>query len=208
MIKAIIFDMGGVLVKDPGDQRKKLFAKLLGVSVEEFESAYRQLIDDFQKGNISDMEFWEKIADILSIDKKKMPNLKDIWYDSLIPIFTEDKEVFEVVDELKRNKYLVALLSNTEKPTIKYVETLDYSMFDIKIYSCEIGMIKPDAEIYVYTLDKLGIKAEEAVLIDDKDINIDGAEELGMKTILFKNAKQMKKELLKLGVKAEVEGFL
>jgi putative hydrolase of the HAD superfamily len=208
MIKAIIFDMGGVLVKDPGDQRKKLFAKLLGVTVEEFESAYRQLVDDFQRGDITDMDFWGKIADILSIDKKKMPNLENIWYDSLIPIFAEDKEVFEIVDELKRNKYLITLLSNTEKPTVKYVETLGYNMFDIKIYSCDIGMIKPYADIYMYTLDKMGVKPEEAVMIDDKEININGAKELGMKTILFKNAKQLKKELLSLGVKAEVEGFL
>ena len=58
-----------------------------GVTVEEFNQAYKQLVYEFQRGNITDMQFWEKIVDILGIDKKKMPNLKDIWHDSLIPIF-------------------------------------------------------------------------------------------------------------------------
>jgi len=59
-------------------------------------------------------------------------------------------------------------------------------------------MRKPDAQIYLYALNNLGVKPEEAVFVDDRLVNVEGARKVGMGTVLFQNPAQCKKELDKL----------
>ena len=59
------------------------------------------------------------------------------------------------------------------------------SRFDAQIYTCEVGVIKPEAASYEAILKPLGVKAEEAIFFDDKQVNIDGARAVGMHAGLF-----------------------
>ena len=71
-------------------------------------------------------------------------------------------------------------------------------IFDLVISSYNVKMKKPNAEIYNYTLKKLGIEPEEAVFIDDLEENVKGAEVVGIKSIIFKSFEQCKSDLDKL----------
>ena len=82
---------------------------------------------------------------------------------------------------------------------------LDYhdvrDIFDVIVTSYGEKIAKPNKEIYLRVTQKLGVLPEECVFIDDFKRNIIPAKELGIKTILFRNFKQLKEDLSKLGIK-------
>ena len=75
-----------------------------------------------------------------------------------------------------------------------------YKDFKIKVFSHQVGIIKPDPKIYKLTLKKLQLEPKETVFIDDKIENVIAANKLGMKGLLFKNALKLQKDLIKLKV--------
>ena len=76
-------------------------------------------------------------------------------------------------------------------------------MFDTLVFSCAEGLKKPEREIYELTAERLGVTPEQSVFIDDRTDYIKGAEQAGLKTILFKSIEQVKTNLAKLNVKVD-----
>jgi len=103
--------------------------------------------------------------------------------------------MFSLVKQLKNKGLKIALLSNTEIPVMNHIKKQNWPDFSVFVYSCEVGMRKPDEEIYKYTLEKLAVKPEEAVFVDDKQENIDTANKLGIKGILFNSADELLEKL-------------
>ena len=192
MIQAVIFDIGGVLIKEPAKSREEYCARKLKVPLEKFVKAYKRLLPDFTMGKISEEEFWQKISEELKIKKPEV----GLWQEGLMQAYQENTKVFEIVFSLKLNGYKTAVISNTEMPSLEYFKEEYLKIFDACIYSCEEGAAKPEEKIYRIALEKLNVEPEEAVFIDDKQEHINGAEKLGIKTILFKNAEQLARDLI------------
>jgi putative hydrolase of the HAD superfamily len=197
MINAVIFDWGGVLIDDPAPGLISFCAKAFEVTEVEFETAFREFGDIFQKGSIEEKELWERISTKL---KKNIPSNKSLWGDAFIDSYSPKKEIFDLAKELKAKKYKTGFLSNTEKAAMEYFHTHNYDMFNELIFSCVVGMIKPGKEIFNLMLSKLSVNADEAVFIDDKEKYLEGAKAVGIKTILFKSSQQVKNDLKKLGI--------
>ncbi len=89
------------------------------------------------------------------------------------------------------------VLINEEIGRFKKLRDIGFEAF---IYSYEVGCEKPCPQIYEVTLKRLQLSAEDCVLIDDKLKNIEGAEKLGIKGILFQAPEQLKEDLTKLGI--------
>ena len=68
-------------------------------------------------------------------------------------------------------------------------------LFDSVVISSDIGMIKPSRDIYEFALEQLGTEPEDTILIDDRPANTEGAEVVGMKTILYTSNSQFEREL-------------
>jgi putative hydrolase of the HAD superfamily len=60
--------------------------------------------------------------------------------------------------------------------------------FDTQIYSCEVGMVKPEPEIYHHCCKQLGCQPDEALFLDDKKVNTEGAKRAGMQSYVFHSA--------------------
>ena len=73
--------------------------------------------------------------------------------------------------------------------------------FDALQISCDDGFRKPDRRAFEFIMNKLKVKPKESIFVDDKQKNLDAAEELGMKTILFKNNPQFFRDIKKFGIK-------
>ena len=102
---------------------------------------------------------------------------------------------------LKNTGYQLALLSDTIPSHTEYKMVKGmYDDFRVKIFSYKVGLLKPDPKIYKLTLKKLKLQPKETVFIDDKIENVRAANELGMNGILFKTAKKLQKDLIKLKV--------
>lgn len=188
MIKAAIFDWGGVIALNPGGGWLNILADKLGISLEELLTHWRAAgYSDLSKGMINVEEFWSRFEKSYGRD---LPQDKDeIWSQgsALTPI----PEMLTFVEELKQRGLKVAILSNTVPPMSKLTRASNlYELFDPVVLSDEIGMVKPDNEIYEYTLSKLGVEGSECIFIDDLPRNLDAAQKQGMHTILATNNTQ------------------
>jgi len=192
MIKAIIFDLGGVLIENPTPGMISYFAALLGVKEEEFFDLDRLPLQAFQKGLISEDTFWEKFCFTLRVKKPDIPSL---WQEGFKREFKPRPEMFQLASELKENGYKVGLLSNTEAPSMQYFNEQEISLFDAVVFSCAENTWKPEKRIYEIALAKLGVQPKEAVFIDDRKDFIDGANKVGINTILFTSPTQVREDL-------------
>ena len=192
MIKAIVFDWGGVLIDYPVSASILYCAELLNVDKELFEQTFKQYVTMFQKGEITEDLLWKNISKKLKIQKPTTPSLcREAFHN----VYTPKKEMFQLAANLKKNGYKIGFLSNTELPMMNYFKEQQYDMFDVTVFSCVEGTVKPERQIYEILLERLRVKAYEVVLIDDIKEYIKVAQDIGIKGILFENPQQVKREL-------------
>ncbi|MCG2718872.1 MAG: HAD family phosphatase [Nanoarchaeota archaeon] len=198
MIKAVIFDWGGVLIDLPANGILSYCSNELKVRKKDLNDSLSNHLDDFQKGKIKEKTLWDKVCKELNVQKPKNISL---WYEAFESAYLPKKDMFLLTSKLKDNYYKTGLLSNTEMPALDYFKKQNYDMFDVEVFSCEEGIAKPERRIYDIMLSRLYVSPQEAVFIDDRPLFIDGARKLGMNTILFSSPYQVKKELKNLNIK-------
>jgi epoxide hydrolase-like predicted phosphatase len=191
-MKAIIFDWGGVLIKEPGNEVRKLVASAFNVSAKEFIHAYERYHDSFQRGGISEGELWEKLA---FENQWSKPSSTSLWHDAFAHAYQEKQDVITVAKKLKDNGYKIGFLSNTEEPGKTFFQERKYDFFDVAVFSCAEGFRKPEPELYNILLQRLGIEANETAFVDDRKENVQAAIKLGMCGILYTTTEQLIKDL-------------
>jgi len=194
------------LIDDPRPGLMRYCANAFGLPVEVYTSVHDKFLEDFQKGRISEQTFWQRISKELNRPQPKPAThtagkQNSLWGDAFRSAYSPRAEVFSFAAKLHNKGYKTALLSNTEVPAMEFFHQLRYDMFDVLIFSCTEGAQKPERKIYEVTVEKLGSRPEQAVLIDDKPQFIKGAQQAGLKGILFANLEQVKNDLAALGVK-------
>ena len=197
MIKAIIFDWGGVICYPI---TKRLVARLkeqFNADERAIRKAYFKDLHDYEIGKLTDKEFWQNFCRELNIKIDE-----NLVMDIVKDVEQLDKEVYQLLVQLKKTKrYKLVLLSNNIPVMVNYIrKKFDLSVFDNLFFSNEIGMRKPHLDIFEYMLKEIKADAENSVFIDDKQENLDAAAKLGIKTILFQDAAQLKSDLKNLGV--------
>ena len=196
MIKAIIFDWGGVLSEKGGlAPFINLYAHKYGKDPEYLSKLNKENWEKARINRISSKTFWINISKFLEIEPEKIRR-EWLLYEGF------RKDVFQLAKELKRN-YKVAMLTNQIEDWLEEKikkHKLDM-VFDLIVKSYESRKAKPNIEIYKEAVDRLKAKPEECVFIDDMESNLLPAEKLGMKTVLFKDTEKLKGDLIKLGVK-------
>lgn len=187
-IKNIIFDLGGVILNIDYDLTIKAFTTL---GIPDFKALYSQaaqnhLFDRLDKGHIDTQGFIDEILEITGTRITKN-DILNAWNAMLLDL---PKERVTLLEELKKD-YRLFLLSNTNEIHIPvYNDILEDShgfrdlahIFEKQYYSFEIGMRKPDVEIYEYVLKENSLKAEETLFIDDSKQHLEGAAKAGLYT--------------------------
>jgi epoxide hydrolase-like predicted phosphatase len=198
MIRSIVFDWGGVLIENPTKGLLKYCAKQLRMTEHSLSNAYRKYAESFQKGTISEQTLWNNISPAW---KNHLPRISSLWEKAFKNVYRENKEVFQLVSQLKQNGYLTGFLSNTESPAMRFFKKQDYDMFVATVFSCAEGTRKPEKKIYQILLTKLRVEPYETVFVDDRRDFIQGAENVGIHGILFQDITQLRSELTALSVK-------
>jgi len=196
-IESVIFDWGGVLIDDPRPGLLRYCSGAFGVPLEDYTPVNDSFLDEFHKGMISEDTFWRQITGKLG---KQMPPSRSQWYEAFRSAYVPKQEMFRLASSLHDKGYKTAFLSNTELPAVEFFHEQGYDMFDVLVFSCVEGVMKPERRIYEITLERLGSKAGQAVFIDDRQDYIRGAQNVGLNAILFKTIDQVKDELIGLGV--------
>lgn len=192
-IKALIWDLEGVLLTSKYPSIEDMMAKNLGVSVEAIGDFFHSDLNDrVDLGEFPQEVFWLKLLDALGLPSERLADINEFYYREL----SIDQDLLEKI-KAYRKRYKTALLSNNSDVLRPMLETrwkVD-GAFDEIIISCEVKMVKPDARIFNLTLARLGVKKDEAVLIDDREVNVKGAQQFGLHTVFFKNKAQALSEL-------------
>ncbi|MBU3913765.1 MAG: HAD family phosphatase [Nanoarchaeota archaeon] len=196
-IKAIIFDIGGVVIKLRNGQIYTSLCKEFNLDYGEFAKIRKKYHKIVQTGKISFSKYTTFLSRDLKVDKNKFRRL---WLTFTKAILK--KEVVRTIIKLKKN-YILCTLTNviSVNDTMRNKGNLLHSKFHFKFNSYECGFAKPDIRFYKMVLKKLKILAKEIVFIDDDAKNLVPARKLGMKTILFRDNYQLIKELKSFGVR-------
>ena len=198
-IKAIIFDFGNVLLEwDPRHLYRRYF---------ETEEAMEQFLHEveFMEWNLQQDKgrpFDEGIAEL----SKQFPHyagLIQAYYDNWIHSIGDSLvETIEILKRLKNAGYSIYGLSNWSAETFPIArEKYDFfNLLDDIVISGQIGIVKPDPEIFEIMLKKIGRPASECLFIDDAIANVEQAKNMGFVTIHFKSPGQLDQELHQLGL--------
>jgi putative hydrolase of the HAD superfamily len=100
----------------------------------------------------------------------------------------------------------IAILSNMGEDLLAYMrENFGWlDNFHHLTWSCELNLIKPMAEIYEHTLEKLDVRADEALFIDDRLENIEGARAVGIRSLLFRDVRHLQEDLQREGLASQL----
>jgi epoxide hydrolase-like predicted phosphatase len=130
--------------------------------------------------------------------KKPIPkNADKIFVQPFLKALVFYPEIFDLVRRLRQKGIKTAVLSNNMETQERLIrERHGYDNFDLVILSNRVGLRKPDPEIYKLAVKKLKVKFSECVYVDDIEKNLIPARELGIKTILVTNPKQVAKNVL------------
>ncbi|MDI6802381.1 MAG: HAD family phosphatase [Bacteroidota bacterium] len=191
-IKAIVFDLGNVLVKI--DYKPLLVHTGLNGKFSE-EEVYNLLENPaiaYESGKLSSHEFYNETMRMLqiNIDYEKFVHA---WC-SVATVMVENIE--EVVIELAR-QYPLYLLSNTNELHLHHIKK-NYPIlenFQRLFLSYKIGVMKPDEEIFQFMLNELEIEPEDIFFIDDKITNVESAFLLGIDAVHFQSTNELRKVL-------------
>jgi epoxide hydrolase-like predicted phosphatase len=187
MIKAIIFDIGGVLITNPVPKMVQHYRGHFGAEEIQFTEAIETFINEFQKGIITEKELWKNLNDVLGMN---IDVEEDLWLKGYIKAYEERESMFAHIKQLRADGYQVGIMSNTEHSVMNYFRHKHKGKFDVEVYSCEVNMSKPNADIFEFTLKKFEVNPHEALFIDDKSENVEGAKMAGLQTLLFETEKQ------------------
>ncbi len=197
MVKVIIFDYGGVIGNNPSSYIYRAVSGKFGENIKRIKKEFLQFIFQLEKSEISENKFWKKMAKDLNISDYE--KLKKIWIGEFKKWAKINRTMIALLKDLRRRKYHICLLSNRipfyRKGSITRVINKN---FDSVIYSFDVGMRKPEKEIYLYILKRLKVSPQECIIIDDNLKNLFYPKKLKMKTIHFKSFPQCKKKLIKL----------
>lgn len=198
--KAGIFDIGNVLqIQDVNGPLGDDVAKTFGISREIFEKFRKETELLLLRGKITEQEYWEMFVRKNRI-KTPIPD-ESLLLREYRKHFSVNKEVLEIIQQLKKNGVRLACLTDTQEPHTKFNTKMGlYDEFEVKIFSHDIGTTKPDLLPYKFTVEKLGVTPSETFFVDDKEENLVPARTLGITTILFKTPLQLRIDLKGLGL--------
>lgn len=207
-IKAVIFDVGAVLFLAKSKKKGNLLSsfreaclllKNVNANLEQVYEDTRDIYFKSSLGKISKKETLKRFSEKLGTSPEKTEKaFEEVYRKNTI----ENEKLYNYALKLKKNGYKIGISSIQFHLSKKIlIPKKYYGHFDALQISCEDGLRKPDKKAFEFILKKLKTEPEESLFIDDKQENLDAAEKLGMKAILFKNNRQLIKDLKKLGVK-------
>jgi putative hydrolase of the HAD superfamily len=200
-LRAVVFDFGMVLTGLPDQQAHEEMVRITGLTPERFEELYWADRHAYDEGKLNGISFWQKFArdsglPLTPADLERL-NAFDVrmWT-------SQDPRMVVWQQQLKAAGLLTAILSNMGDTVLANLEKeFDWLRgFDVLVWSFQLGIAKPDPAIYHYVLEKLGTRPEEIIFIDDKLVNIEAAEKLGIRGFEYTTLEKLRADLVAAGL--------
>jgi putative hydrolase of the HAD superfamily len=204
-VRAVVFDYGMVLTGPPDPAAYDQLLAITGLTSAQLEKYYWADRHAYDEGKLTGLAFWEKI--LAEANLKLYPSAAtelNLWDARMWT--TQNRVMLNWQAELQSRGILTAILSNIGDSVLDNMkrEFNWLSRFDVLVWSYQLRMAKPDAAIFQHVLKELGTAPEETLFIDDKLVNIEAANALGIRGILFTTADQLRADLIAQGLDASL----
>ena len=195
-LRAVVFDFGMVLTGPPDAAAHAELLRITGLDRERFESLYWADRHAYDEGKLTGIGFWQKlVCDAgLNLPDSAIEEL-NLWDARMWT--TVDPVMLAWQQKLKRRGLLTAILSNIGDSVLANLER-EFEWiagFDVRVWSYQLGIAKPDPAIYRHVLEQLGTEAAETLFIDDRVVNVEAARALGMKSLEFTTVERLRADL-------------
>ena len=201
-MKAVISDFGGVLTTPLGNSFAA-WQRESGIPLEDLGKAMAAATERhgehplfvLEKGEISQAEFLRRV-DAEMPEKRSLDGMLDVYFDHL----ERNHEMIDLMRDLRDRGLRLALLTNNVRewePRWRALLPEIDEIFEVVVDSAFVGMRKPEPEIYMLTVERLGggVEPADCVFVDDIAINCDAASELGMAAVVFETTEQARAEI-------------
>ena len=192
-IKAVIWDIGGVINRTEDPAPRAELAEDLGVTREYLNQLVwgGELGTNAQIGEASQEEIWAHVRSELGLAPGSYPDLRERFFGGDVI----DNQLVDFIRSLQ-NDYKIGIISNAwSQIADSLVEWGIDDAFEEVVGSGDVGIMKPDPRIYQIALDRLNVAPEESVFVDDFIENVAGARALGMLAVHFQGRAQAIQEL-------------
>lgn len=202
MIEAVIFDVGGVLVRTQEREHRRELERRLGLAPGEAETLVfsGEMGIKAQTGAITHDELWAWIARHLQLGGQELRRFRrEFWAGDAL-----DRDLVDYIRGL-RGRYQTAVISNaTDRLRRTLEETYKIAdAFDLIVCSAEEKVMKPSPEIYQRALQRLSREPSETVFVDDFEKNVEAARSVGMYAIHYRPGMDVPAALARLGIEPQ-----
>ena len=190
--RVIVFDYGEVISVSQSAADRAALVEISGLDAELFWQLYDRYREDLDQGVTLPREYWNLIARDAGVEWSPA-RLQQLWAADIRSWISVEPGTVQLLAELHAGGTRVALLSNAG---FDFSDPFRHSpmsaYFEAMFVSAELGLIKPDPEIYRVTARELGIALEQMVFIDNKKINVDAAVALGVTGHVFTTVAELR----------------
>ncbi len=199
--KTVIFDYGDVISQPQSAADRKTVETIAAIdegTVTAFWRSYNAHRDGLDRGTTSVISYWRAIA--ADVNRRWLdPQIYALWAADVSSWLSVNPATIEVLEDLRDGGTRLALLSNAGRDFGGFFRCGPLGTLFADCYvSGELGLLKPDADIYQYVLADLGISGAEAVFIDNRETNVAGAQAVGITGHVFTGAIELRAFLTRL----------
>lgn len=185
-IEAVVFDFGNVLTLAPLEHDRETLRQLCGLERPDFDREYARQRREYDRGSIDGGRYWSRVVG--SNGRAPGPQTVQALIDEDTAGWTRINEsVLAWALELPDAGMRIGILSNMPRDILQRIRNrlswLD--RFEVKIFSCDLGVIKPEAQIYRSCLDAFQLEGSRILFLDDSAANVEGARRAGMRALQF-----------------------
>ncbi len=198
-ITTLFWDIGGVLLTDGWDtEERRAACQKFGLEPVEFEERHRVIIDPFEKGELPLDQYLDETVFYRSRQFTRR-EFKEFMFAQSKP----NQKNLMIARQLARSgRYLMAALNNESLDlNIHRIERFELrSCLSVFFTSCFLGTMKPEEKIYRLALQVTQRPPEECLFIDDRPVNLQYPQQIGMQTIHYQDPAQLRRELGRHGI--------
>jgi len=185
----VVFDYGRVLSQAPTLSELQEFAALVGISEPPFFELYSNTRDEYDCGRIDCQQHWQCFADAAGISLSSDQVQRIVEFENRMWLRV-NPGTLKLAHDIRSYGIGTAILSNMPPDLLRELrQRFDWlSGFEVQIWSCERGIVKPAPAIYRLCMKQLNCEPQRVLFFDDRPRNVEAAQTLGMEAYVFESA--------------------
>jgi putative hydrolase of the HAD superfamily len=198
-ITTIFFDIGGVLLTDGwGHKSRQAAAEKFGLDWEEYSERHEKVAHAIETNRLTLERYLDRV-----VFYRPRTFTRDEFRDFIFSQSQPKPESIEIAQRLADSRKHFMATINNEILELNVYRLAQFGLrrsFSVFFSSCFLGLRKPDEAIYRLALQATQRQPDECIFIDDREVNLECPRELGMATVLFSDAKQLRQDLQQHGI--------